>query len=506
MNEQSPPKKQSPPRKLLRTRGDRYVGGVAAGLARYLEIDPLFVRIAFMVSLAFGGIGLLVYGVLLALMPVEGDPSEPLPPIDGKRRNLMIGAAIIIGAVALVTADAGGFAVWIFGFWPGTVFGILLWVAAGIGVAWLLGTGAFEKSLDEILGRDKPRSGGQDPAEGTPSGATPGTGSGPVAESATSAGPSASASHTHAESPTQLDPTEVIESPAGKAAATGDRDPGSAEPGPSQERPDVPDMIGKIMVWFAIGVTALIVFCLLFVLSGSVTAVFGGVPMAALVIVLGAGMVFAGLRGRRQLSLWLLAAAIAVTVPMAAVSIADLRIEGSYGEINETPLSVVEVPEDGYEMAAGNMTIDLRGFDFERTGPLPSGELELPVRMGMGLTSVIVPDDLCVTGRIEGKAGVIDIRGRQSNGINVSQTATAPSASPGRADPRVVLDIDGEFKLGAFEVVDDTQWRQFGRSASFGQHDLDADGGAAGDSRRRASRACEGPTFPDRQPTGGTRS
>ena len=37
-------------------------------------------------------------------------------------------------------------------------------------------------------------------------------------------------------------------------------------------------------------------------ISAGTTAIFGGVPMATTVIILGGGMVFAGVRGRRQVS------------------------------------------------------------------------------------------------------------------------------------------------------------------------------------------------------------
>jgi hypothetical protein len=243
------------------------------------------------------------------------------------------------------------------------------------------------------------------------------------------------------------------------------------------------------MVWFAIGLTALIVFCLLFVFSAGTTAIFGGVPMAALVIVLGGGMIFAGVRGRRQLSLWLLTAAIAVTLPMAAVSIADLRVEGNYGDINEAPLSMVNVPDDGYEMAAGNMTIDLRKFDFDR-----QRTLDLPVRSGMGLTSVIVPDEVCVTGSVEGKAGVLNIRGRQWNGLDISEYASNDDLTrPKGSRNRKVVRLDGEFKLGAFEVVDSTQWRRNGQ----GQFD-ESNGSGNVAARERATAACSTEPNPTR--------
>ncbi len=474
MNEQSPPKK------LTRSRTDRYIGGVAAGIASRFEVDPIFVRIAFLASLAFGGLGLFAYVVLLAVMPVEGDPSQPMPPIETKRRNQMIGLAAIVGIIALATADSGGFATWIFGFWPGTVFGILFWVAASGVLLWLFASGAFS--------RDRDSTGPASPQAVAAS--TTRSSRGNEAPPATS-----TEVVSYAESPTQLS-TEVMETRqmypgagSGRAAGSSDREkgPNAAEAqGPSPVRDDGPSTVGKIMVWFAIGLTALTLFCVLFVFSAGTTALFGGVPMAALVIVLGAGMIFAGLRGRRQLSLWLLAAAVAVTLPMAVVSIADLRVDGSYGDINKTPLSMVDVPDDGYKMAAGNMTIDLREFEFSR-----HRELRLPVSSGMGLTSIIVPDEVCVNGEVTGKVGVSNIRGNQSNGLDIHEEVAGPlNRNPGTRFAGPMLDLDADFKLGAFEVVDNTQWRQNGRGGSFEDGETGRDSANSAAARNRAREAC----------------
>lgn len=478
---------KSPPRKLTRSRNDRYIGGVAAGIASYLKVDPIFVRIAFIASLTFGGLGLLAYAVLLAVMPVEGSPDEPLPPIEPKRRNMMIGLAVIVGLLALVTADSGGFADWFFGFWPGVVFGILFWVAAVVAAIWLLASGTFNRDDSPTSPTVPPATPPAVPAE--PAGAAP-TEEIPSEETVETA-----ETKTFAESPTQVPLTAVM--PTRGARPRGD-DVGDTGPGgPAPVRDDGPSTVGKIMLWFAIGLSALTVFCILFVISAGTTALFGGVPMAALVIVLGGGMVFAALRGRRQISLWLLTAALAVTIPMAAVSIADLRVEGSYGDINKTPLSVVDLPDDGYRMAAGNMTIDLRRFDFEaaskRSDRTPGWEnndlLNLPVQSGMGLTSIIVPDDVCVVGQIEGKAGVANFRGRQSDGLNLTQSAEVRGYP---FDPRIV-EVDAEFKLGAFEIVDDTQWRQDGRGGSFDDDHFDSNDQTQAAARSRAASACSEP-------------
>lgn len=66
---------ESPPvRRLTRTSEDRYVGGVAGGLAKYFGVDPVLTRIAFVVVTLAGGFGLLAY--VLAWIFVEGEPGE----------------------------------------------------------------------------------------------------------------------------------------------------------------------------------------------------------------------------------------------------------------------------------------------------------------------------------------------------------------------------------------------------------------------------------------------
>ena len=54
---------------------DRIVGGVCSGLAAGFHIDPIWVRIAFVLLAFLQGIGLLMYIVLWLVMPekVEGD-------------------------------------------------------------------------------------------------------------------------------------------------------------------------------------------------------------------------------------------------------------------------------------------------------------------------------------------------------------------------------------------------------------------------------------------------
>jgi phage shock protein PspC (stress-responsive transcriptional regulator) len=48
------------------------LAGVAAGIADYLDVDVTIVRVAFVVSMFFGGAGIVAYLAGLLLIPEEG--------------------------------------------------------------------------------------------------------------------------------------------------------------------------------------------------------------------------------------------------------------------------------------------------------------------------------------------------------------------------------------------------------------------------------------------------
>ncbi len=59
------------PRRLYRSRRDRQLAGVAAGMAEYLEIDPTLVRILWILSAFLGGFTILLYIILAFVIPIE---------------------------------------------------------------------------------------------------------------------------------------------------------------------------------------------------------------------------------------------------------------------------------------------------------------------------------------------------------------------------------------------------------------------------------------------------
>ena len=69
------------PQTLTRSTSDKKLGGVSGGLGAYLGVDPLLIRIGFVVTALTSGIGLLAYLAMLILVPADDAVAgqAPLP-------------------------------------------------------------------------------------------------------------------------------------------------------------------------------------------------------------------------------------------------------------------------------------------------------------------------------------------------------------------------------------------------------------------------------------------
>ena len=145
-------------RRLYRCTHDRRIAGVASGVAEYFDVDPTIVRILWVLSIFFGGLGLLLYIAMAIIVPLEpetgigpnqlpgesvaGDPTGGDPtasstnwhavPSDhrhprrgGGTGTIFVGMILVLfGALALVDtflpawADGGHF------LWPAFILGI----------------------------------------------------------------------------------------------------------------------------------------------------------------------------------------------------------------------------------------------------------------------------------------------------------------------------------------------------------------------------------------------
>jgi len=67
------------PRTLTRSSTDRKISGVSGGLGAYLGIDPVLVRVGFVVTTLASGVGLLAYLARLAIVPADEGHPAPAP-------------------------------------------------------------------------------------------------------------------------------------------------------------------------------------------------------------------------------------------------------------------------------------------------------------------------------------------------------------------------------------------------------------------------------------------
>ena len=127
-----PPPLTSPPRQLRRSRQDKVLAGVCGGLARYLGIDPVVLRVL-MVVLIFAGVGIIAYIVAWIVIPeaAEGEPEGPADPQSRHGAAVALGAGLIgLGGLLLLRGTVPWFNSDIF--WPVLVVagGVLLVISA----------------------------------------------------------------------------------------------------------------------------------------------------------------------------------------------------------------------------------------------------------------------------------------------------------------------------------------------------------------------------------------
>lgn len=148
MNEQAKKKKKDEPeqagprRRLLRSKDDRMIWGVAGGLAEHLGVSATLVRAGFVIVTLFSGIGLLAYLVLAVAVPKDDGTGNPVDePISARLGQVLLVsllvAAVICVAVCLAVASA-----WVTATGHGT---IVAGVVIAVGVA--LVAAAFVESV-----------------------------------------------------------------------------------------------------------------------------------------------------------------------------------------------------------------------------------------------------------------------------------------------------------------------------------------------------------------------
>ena len=107
---------------------DRWIGGVASGIAHRLGVDPLIIRGVLIVLTVFAGIGVLAYGLAWALLPEPDGRIHVQEAAAGRWTAGMTGALItsVIGFPSLGTGVWG---------WDRFGFGAFVWTVFWVGGA-----------------------------------------------------------------------------------------------------------------------------------------------------------------------------------------------------------------------------------------------------------------------------------------------------------------------------------------------------------------------------------
>jgi phage shock protein C len=107
-------------KRLYRSHKEKMIGGVCGGLAEYFDIDPVFVRILFVVAVFAGGSGILAYIICWIIIPEQPystpvtptapasqqGPPQPAPvPQPSNHRGSMSAGVILIIIGGLFLAD-----------------------------------------------------------------------------------------------------------------------------------------------------------------------------------------------------------------------------------------------------------------------------------------------------------------------------------------------------------------------------------------------------------------
>lgn len=463
----------------IRRTDDRWIGGVAGGLAERLNVDPLVVRGVFVVMSIFGGLGFLLYGIGWVLLPEANDGRIHLQEALRGRFDAALAGAVVFAIVGL-SRPGSWWGAWWDAEWlvPFTLVGlailfIVIWSSTrknahrGPGgyppAPGTYGPGAYpaadsspgvDTSAPETSSPSSAPDGVTTASAPTPADATTarwaatsagasahtwgatGAAASPATWNATPAEPSTAAWSAPAEGSanswsaapnagwTGSWPSSGPSSgPSASPAAWPSTAPAAQAPGPAPLpaptkpqtplRPRVPGPGGTLvrimLALVLLSAAGILLAQYLGYLDANTWLVGGGVALG----LLGVGVLIAGIRGRRSGVLGGLAVLLALAlIPVTAVYSTqpglgrfDWGNYGSYGDAVFAPNTSEEAVAGFSDIAAGDLTVDLRGLD----GVAVADQIE--VDMGAGAVTVLVPANMAieiratVTGAVSASTG-----------------------------------------------------------------------------------------------------
>lgn len=351
---------------------DRWIGGVASGVAHRFGIDPLIVRGIFIILTLFAGIGILLYGVAWALLPEPDGRIHAQEAGAGRWSAGMTGALIttIIGLPSL----GHGFWGWGWNGVPGILW-TLFWVGGIIYLVYFLVQRSRARNGRQAAGTYAYNAGAY--SAGTYNAGTYGAAA-PDAPAA-SVGPA--------------DPAVPVH-PSGPAAPSGPANPGGPyPPGGLTARPERPERPrrqgpGAAIVAVSAGAALLAGGTLKLLDAGSVIHLgdaANAVVWATAAGVLGLGILVAGLRGRTSGLLGFLA--VATLVIGGIFNVAPNADHFRLQKAQWNPVSIDDA-RSGFDITGANGTVDLTKLNL--SAPL-SSDVVVPMDVTASNINLLIP-------------------------------------------------------------------------------------------------------------------
>ena len=100
------------PKRLFKSRTNKIIAGVCGGLAEYFDVDPVIMRILFVLLAFFGGSGFILYIACAIIMPKQLiNLDGPAAPVQSRTANArkLFGIALIIGGAIVLFSNLGFF-------------------------------------------------------------------------------------------------------------------------------------------------------------------------------------------------------------------------------------------------------------------------------------------------------------------------------------------------------------------------------------------------------------
>lgn len=437
---------------IARPARGRWIGGVAAGLGRRWNLDPLLIRGVLVALTIVGGVGLLLYGIAWALLPEDDGRIHLQEATRGNVTAGLVGAGFF-GLLFFLFSDSPGhhgpgLGLWWWGF-PGILFGGLL----ALGVWWL-------------VSRNQARSGRPPvPPPVTPAG-PPAPGAPPAPYTAAPYGSAPYGSAPPAATPPYSAPFATPPGQAGPAASTGyGQPPVAGAPPPSYGAPGGPavppplhpprrDRASRRTTRITLGLAVLAAVAV--VIVDRMTDPWADAPviaMATALAVLATGVIVTGIRGRKAGGLAPIGILLAIVMIIGA-ALSDVDVRGAdrasvLGDRDWRPATATQATRT-YNLGFGEATLWLTEPAIT-SGASAAEPVQVLAQVGAGTLTVVVPEGTSVETRAELAGGELlrpDGSTRRFDGGRSDDSAEIVRTGPAGAPVMIV-----EARVGFGEIL-----------------------------------------------------